>query len=80
MTNSSGVYNYIHHLIDFFFFLFKTTHKYTQNNTWRSTVDEEGIEAAGWNSWDEARGIAAVRKGWRKSVEALRATRHARDG
>lgn len=43
-------------------------------------MDEEGIEAAGWNSWDEARGIAAVRKGWRKSVEALRAARHARDG
>ena len=26
----------------FFFFLFKTTHKYTQNNTWRSTVEIYG--------------------------------------
>lgn len=46
--------------------------------TWRSTVEKERREV-GWNSWDEARVTAADRKRWRESVEALCATRHARD-
>ena len=46
--------------------------------TWRRTVEKERDEA-GWTSWAEARTSAADRVKWRRSVEALCATRHEAD-
>ena len=46
--------------------------------TWRRTVEKERDEA-GWTSWAEARTSAADRVTWRRSVEALCATRHEGD-
>ncbi|XP_077870300.1 uncharacterized protein LOC144363564 [Saccoglossus kowalevskii] len=46
--------------------------------TWRRTVEKESNKA-GWKSWAEARVAAADRTEWRRSVEALCATRHLED-
>ena len=46
--------------------------------TWRRTVEKERT-LAGWRSWAEARTVAANRSEWRRSVEALCATRHPED-
>ena len=42
--------------------------------TWRRTVEKERRDA-GWGSWNEVRVIASDRKRWRRTVEALCATR-----
>ena len=46
--------------------------------TWRRTVEKER-ENLGWRSWNEARAIAKDRDKWKKSVEALCASRHEED-
>ena len=46
--------------------------------TWKRTVEKER-EESGWGSWAEARVAAADRDGWRRSVDALFATRHETD-
>ena len=46
--------------------------------TWRRTVEKERADA-GWRSWNETRVAAADRIEWRRSVEALCATRHEED-
>ena len=46
--------------------------------TWRRTVERERADA-GSRSWNETRVAAANRIDWRRSVEALCATRHEED-
>ena len=46
--------------------------------TWRRTVEKERKEF-GLRTWDEARVQARDRQIWRKSVEALCASRHEED-
>jgi hypothetical protein len=45
---------------------------------WRRITVEER-EEIGWRSWAEARVAAAIKDGWRRSVDALCATRHEAD-
>ena len=40
---------------------------------WRSTIENER-RILGWNSWDEARRVAADRTRWKRFTSALRAT------
>ena len=46
--------------------------------TWRRTVEHER-SVAGYNTWNEARTVAANRNDWRRSVEALCVTWHEED-
>ena len=41
--------------------------------TWRSTIENER-RILGWNSWNEARRVAADRTRWRRFTSALWAT------
>jgi len=46
--------------------------------TWRRTVEQERNQL-GWQSWNEARRVAAERTEWRRRVMALYATGHEED-
>ena len=46
--------------------------------TWTRTVEKERAEAE-WQSWEQAKTVAANRDKWRDSVKALCAMRHKED-